>query len=146
MARKHKYSVLIADDFAIDRLLLREAIRATAPLLQVVAEVEDGNQVMAYLSGEEPFADRKRYPFPDLLLIDLNMPRRNGFEVLEWLQWQSFPRLKVVVMAAQFEMEAFTLRHRALELGVHHFYSKSVTYDERICSVRTLQEELENRR
>jgi CheY-like chemotaxis protein len=146
MARKHKYCVLIADDFAIDRLLLREAILANAPLLQVVAEVEDGNQVIAYLNGDEPYSDRKRYPFPDLLLIDLNMPRKNGFEVLEWLQWQSFPKLKVVVMAAQFEMEALTPRHRALQLRIEQFYSKSVNYDERISSVKNLQEELEDRR
>lgn len=146
MARKQKYHVLIADDFAIDRLLLREAIHINAPRLKVVAEMEDGNQVISYLAGEGPYADRELYPFPDLLLIDLNLPRKNGLEIVEWLQTQSVADLKVVIMAAEYEMEALSLRYGILRSEAKHFYSKSVTYDERISSVKSLQDEMERRR
>lgn len=141
-----KLNVLIADDLEIDRWLLKDAFRSTASRFKVVGEVEDGEQVISYLAGRGIYADRKRYPFPDVLLIDLMMPRKNGFEVLEWLQGQSFPKLKVVPMAAHYEMESLSPRHRALRLGVQHFYSKSVTYEERLWSVKVLQQEMEEGR
>ncbi|MEP6757365.1 MAG: response regulator [Chthonomonadales bacterium] len=60
----------------------------------------DGVEALAYLNGEESFGDRENYPFPDLLLLDLNMPRINGFEVLEWIRDQEkFRHLLVHVMS-----------------------------------------------
>ena len=47
--------------------------------------VEDGEEVISYLKGEGIYADREKYPFPILLLLDLKMPKINGFQVLEWL-------------------------------------------------------------
>lgn len=145
-AGESRLNVLIADDLEIDRWLLKDAFHSTASRFKVVGEVEDGEQVISYLAGRGEYADRKRYPFPDVLLIDLMMPRKNGFEVLEWLQGQSFPKLKVVPMAAHYEMESLSPRHRALRLGVQHFYSKSVTYEERLWSVKILQQEMEEGR
>src|SRR5258708_5757482 len=94
-----KFLVLMAEDLANDRFLLKRAIEANAPRLQIVAEVETGEQVIAYLSGKDKYADRALYAFPDLLLLDLNMPVVDGFEVLKWLQTQSFPSLKVAIVA-----------------------------------------------
>src|SRR6266446_1730283 len=48
--------------------------------------VEDGDQALAYLEGAEQYADRSEYPLPDLVVLDLNMPRRDGFEVLKWIR------------------------------------------------------------
>src|ERR1700733_3259652 len=96
---KKKYSVLIADDYDADRFFLKQAINQHAPNLQVVAEVLDGTQVVAYLSGEDQYADRQLHPVPDLLLLDIRMPRMTGLEVLEWLQGQNFARLKIAVLA-----------------------------------------------
>jgi CheY-like chemotaxis protein len=141
-----KFSVLIADDLEIDRWLLKDAFRSTASRFQVVGEVGDGEQVIDYLAGRGEYSDRQRYPFPDVLLIDLMMPRKNGFEVLEWLQQQSFPKLKVVPMAAHYEIESLSPHHRALRLRVEHFYSKSVTYEQRLCSVKALQKQMEEGR
>ncbi|EEF63203.1 response regulator [Pedosphaera parvula] len=140
---KPKLSVLIADDLEIDRWLLKDAFHTTASGFQVVGEVADGEQVINYLAGRGEYSDRQRYPFPDVLLIDLMMPRKNGFEVLEWLQEQSFPKLRVVPMAAHYEIASLSPRHRALRLRVEHFYSKSVTYEERLWSVQALQQQME---
>ena len=85
-----KLNVLIADDLEIDRWLLKDAFHSTASCFKVVGEVEDGEQVIAYLAGRGQYADRERFPFPDVLLMDLMMPRKNGFEVLEWLESNRF--------------------------------------------------------
>src|SRR5436190_1152068 len=98
---KEFYSVLLADDSEDDRLFTRLAFR-NHPRLVIVEEVTNGEETIAYLSGTGVYSDRRRYPFPDLLLLDLRMPRFDGFEVLEWLQRQQFRDLKVVVVSGSF--------------------------------------------
>src|SRR5260370_37625190 len=92
-------SVLIADDSNEDRLFLNHAIEHFAASLRVVGEVVNGRELVDYLSGKNEYTDRSKYPFPDLLLMDLRMPEMDGFQVLEWLQKRSFPGLKVAGLA-----------------------------------------------
>lgn len=120
-AAGRKFSVLIADDSQADRFLLKKAIRAGAPGLNVVAEADDGEETIAYLSGHDRFADRGQFPFPDLLLLDLKMPKVDGFEVLAWLRQRAFSQLRVIVFAALLEGSQ---RQRIFELGVKHAYLK----------------------
>src|SRR3974377_1110406 len=82
--RKHR--VLIADDYEADRFFLKEVIRRHAPLLEVVGEVGDGDEVIAYLWGYGQYADREKYPLPELLILDVRMPRMTGLQVLEGLK------------------------------------------------------------
>lgn len=117
----HRFSALIADDVHGDRFLLKRAIRVGAPSLKVVGEVENGGEIIAYLSGSDEYADRERHPFPDVLFLDLIMPCMDGFEVLAWLQKQAFPNLKVIVLASSLESSD---RRKVLELGVDYAYLK----------------------
>lgn len=79
------FTLLVAEDNADDLFLLREAFKK-AGLTASVHAVSDGVDTIAYLKGEGAYRDRAKHPYPDALLLDLNMPRRNGFEVLEWIR------------------------------------------------------------
>src|SRR5207245_625798 len=77
---------------------------------------------LMYLSGESRFADRERFPLPILLLLDLNMPKLNGFQVLEWLRRQSeLRRLPVAVMTSSDDDPYVK---RAYELGADSYLIK----------------------
>jgi CheY-like chemotaxis protein len=78
-------NILLAEDNPDDVFFFRSAYKKAA-LPGTLNAVCDGVEVQAYLNGEEGFGDRANYPFPDVLLLDLNMPRINGFEVLEWIR------------------------------------------------------------
>lgn len=134
------YLVLIADDSEADRFFLKRAIQNGAPRLKIVAEVETGADAVAYLSGEGSFADRNQYPLPQLLLLDSRMPGMNGLEVLEWLQTNPVPGLKVAMFA---DSSGLDLQSKAMELGASFFCSKIADSDELSRTVRTLQAELD---
>jgi len=136
--RKHR--VLIADDYEADRFFLKEVIRRHAPGLEIVGEVEDGDEVIAYLWGYGQYADRERFPMPDLLIMDVRMPRMTGVQVLEWMKTQDLPKLKVAVLA---DSSAEMFRGKVKDLGLEHFYSKVMNASELVDLVKRLQAELE---
>jgi CheY-like chemotaxis protein len=91
-------------------------------LLNPVFVVSDGEEAVAYLKGEGKYADRYEYPLPSLLLLDLKMPRKNGFEVLEWIREQpGLRRLRVVVLTTSDAPDDID---RAYELGANAFMVK----------------------
>jgi len=113
--------VLVADDDINDISLLKRAfLRAGIDVQMTVAR--DGEEVIQYLHGDQPFSDREAFPLPKLLLLDLKMPRANGFEVLAWLRKQEdLRRMPVVVMTSSDEPEDID---RAYELGANSFVRK----------------------
>lgn len=135
-----KHAVLIADDHESDRFFLKRVIAEHAPHLEVVGEVENGEQAIAYLAGDGAYADRKQHPLPELLILDMRMPRITGMEVLEWLRTHDFPRLKIAMMA---DSSGAIYRERTLDLGVHRFYSKLSGTGELIEMVKALEADLE---
>ena len=110
-----KYLVLMVDDSQDDCLLIKTAI-GKADRLRFIGSVSDGGELVSYLAGKDDYGDRQRFPFPDMLLLDLKMPRKNGFEVLEWLQSQPFENMVVVVLSGSEQREDVT---KAMNLGAH---------------------------
>lgn len=134
------FPVLVADDSEDDRLFLRIGLR-NQPQLKIVAEVVDGEETINYLGGKGKYADREMYPFPELLVLDLKMPRFNGFEVLDWLRAQSFPDLKVAVISGSFLKEDVA---KSLDLGAHAYHMKPSSLPEQQQIAAQLQAMLGN--
>src|SRR3954464_15141329 len=89
--------VLHVDDDPSDTLLMEQACRKAGVSFQL-RSVADGEAAIAYLSGEGIYADRERHPLPALVLLDLKMPRKTGFDVLKWIRVRStYKPLPVVI-------------------------------------------------
>ena|SRR5688500_20058941 len=113
--------VLLAEDNDNDVFMLREALRR-AGLEIALQVVEDGEEAIAYLRGTGKFANRAEYPLPDLFLLDLRMPRRDGFEVLRWLRRQpSLGPLRTIVLTTSEDISDVD---RAYALGANSFLTK----------------------
>lgn len=89
--------VLYAEDDENDVFLMERAF-AKARVPNPLETVIDGAAAIRYLSAAGEFADRKRHPAPSLVLLDLNLPRRSGLEVLTWIRQQPALQSLLVVM------------------------------------------------
>jgi len=128
-------TILLVEDNADDAVLVRRAFR-NANLANPIHVASDGDQAVAYLSGEGEYRDRERFPLPILVLLDLKLPRRSGFEVLEWLRAQpGLGRLRVVVLTSSKESVDID---RAYELGANSYLVKPVGLEQLIEMVRAL--------
>jgi CheY-like chemotaxis protein len=120
-------TVLYVEDNADDFLLFKLASKrcGTPFSLQHAA---DGEQAVAYLSRAGDYADSEEYPFPDLVLLDLKMPRLDGFEVLHWIRTNPVTKTLPVVVLAGSSFRADV--RRALELGANSYAVKPAKFEE----------------
>jgi len=128
-------TILLVEDDPNDVLLVQRASRK-ADLVSPLQVVGDGEAAVAYLAGHGPYADRERYPLPALILLDLRLPRKSGFEVLEWLRQQpGLKRLPVVVLTSSRDSPDV---NRAYELGVNSYLVKPVRFEELLALMQAL--------
>jgi len=114
-------TVLLAEDDPDDVLLTQIAFER-ARLANPLQIVRDGEEAIAYLAGEGSFADRDQFPFPILLLLDLKMPKVDGFQVLEWLRFR--PPVQQVPVAIMTASDHDPDISRAYQLGAHSYLIK----------------------
>ncbi len=113
--------VLYVEDEEDDVFFMRNAFKRLG-IEDYFHAVDDGERAISYLAGREPYADRACHPMPGVVLLDLNLPIRSGFEVLEWLRsQQQFRTLPVVIFSSSGRMED---RRRAEELGATEYLLK----------------------
>jgi CheY-like chemotaxis protein len=95
-----RYILLIEDESA-DALLIKRALEKTGLDFKLF-RLKHGEEAIEYLSGVAPFDDRETHPLPDVILLDIKLPRRTGFEVLEWLRSQpaGLGRIPVVMLTS----------------------------------------------
>jgi CheY-like chemotaxis protein len=118
--------ILLVEDSPDDATLIQRAFRKTN-LMNPVRLVQDGEEAIDYLKGTGAFADRDRFPLPVLLLLDIQLPRRTGLEVLEWIRTTpSLKRLPVVMLTSSKEQVDV---NRAYDLGVNSYLTKPVAFE-----------------
>jgi CheY-like chemotaxis protein len=118
--------ILLAEDREDDILLVRRSF-AKAYISNPLQVVRDGVELVAYLEGEGKFANRDEYPLPDLVLLDLKMPRMDGFEVLRWIrQHPTLRALPVVVLTSSEHMRDVNV---AYQLGANSFLVKPMDFE-----------------
>jgi CheY-like chemotaxis protein len=114
-------TILAVEDNDDDQFLLREAWKKVG-LGNPLAIVSDGEQACDYLSGEGRYADRTRYPFPVMVLLDIKLPGKSGLEVLGWMREQErFKTLPVIMLTASTWPEEVV---EAYSLGANSFVVK----------------------
>jgi CheY-like chemotaxis protein len=134
-ASQRPVTLLMADDDEDDRLMTREAL-AESRLTNPLHFVRDGEELMDYLYRRGKYADPVRYPFPGLILLDLNMPRKDGREALREIRADpNLRRIPVVVLTTSAAEEDVV---RSYELGVNSFIVKPVTFGALVEVMRSL--------
>jgi CheY-like chemotaxis protein len=130
-------TILLVDDSENDRLLMRTAF-SKAEISMALQEVHGGIEAIAYLSGDGPYGNRSRFPLPAVMLLDLNMPMQNGFDVLAWVRSQTgLKRLSVIVLSASMHPQDI---ERAFDIGANSFLVKPASLEGLIEMVRCLRE------
>ncbi|HZL42552.1 MAG TPA: response regulator [Verrucomicrobiae bacterium] len=123
MAKK-RFTVLLVEDELNDIFLVKRAFKM-AHLETPLQVVTDGEEAIHYLSGEGKYGDREAHPLPQLIVMDLKMPRKSGFEVLEWLKRDGpIRRIPVVIVSSSDRLEDI---NRAYELGANAYMVKPVS-------------------
>lgn len=129
--------ILVADDDSNDVMLLQIAW-AKAGLKCPLQVVRDGAQAIQYLAGEERFADRREFPLPRLVLMDLKMPLCDGFTVLSWIREQPWLKgLAVVILSSSADPDDV---ERAYALGASSYTVKPGSTEELRTLVRCLND------
>ena len=130
-------TILLVDDSENDICLVRIAFRE-AEIINPIQAAHNGEEAIAYLQGDPPFDDPRRFPLPAVMLLDLNMPRRNGFEVLEWLRAQpGLKRLTVIILTASLREEDVD---RSFDLGANSFLVKPSSIEDLTAMGRCLRD------
>ena len=126
-SQRSPQTVLYVEDNADDFLLFKLASKKCGTPFSL-RHAADGEQAIEYLSGAGDYADREEYPFPDLVLLDLKMPRLDGFEVLKWIRTNPTTKTLPVVVLAGSSFRADI--RRALELGANSYAAKPAKFEE----------------
>jgi CheY-like chemotaxis protein len=127
--------ILMADDDDDDFLLTQKALNESK-LLNRLFRVNDGEELLEYLLGKGKYADKQSYPRPGVILLDLNMPRKDGREALKEIKSHaSLCDIPVVIFTTSKAEEDI---YKSYKLGVNSFITKPVTFESLIQVMKTL--------
>jgi CheY-like chemotaxis protein len=129
-------TILLVEDDQNDIFFLQYAFE-TAGVTNPIQIVGDGQQAIDYLAGRGAYADRARFPFPCLMLLDLKIPVKMGLDVLQWVQQHPELRnLLVVVLTSSSDIEDVDAAYR---LGARSFLTKPLTVEKRLELARMIK-------
>ncbi|MGF2735487.1 response regulator [Marinobacter sp. DUT-1] len=125
--------ILMADDDPLDQLLTKEAFDE-AKALNPLYFVENGVELMRYLRRERPYDDTQQYPTPGIILLDLNMPKKDGRECLREIRSDArLQHLPVIIMTTSSrEEEVF----HSYDLGANSYITKPVDFEKLVAQIK----------
>ena len=126
--------ILVVDDDPVDVRLMQEALRESK-VLAIMESVYDGVEAMAYLRREDKYSQARR---PDLILLDLNMPRKDGREVLSEIKADSDLRRIPVVILTTSKADQDVVQ--TYDLGANAYVVKPVDLDQLVTIVQKIEE------
>jgi CheY-like chemotaxis protein len=129
--------ILLVEDDQNDVFFAQYAFKE-AGITNPIQTVADGQQAIDYLLGQGPYADRKRFPFPCLVLLDLKLPVKMGLDVLRHLRTQpQLPNLLVLVLTSSSNIRDVDEAYR---LGARAYLVKPVSTDKRLEMARLIKQ------
>lgn len=128
-------TILVAEDDEDDRLLMQEALEENR-LANDLHFVEDGEELMDYLLHRGKYSDPNSAPRPSLILLDLNMPRKDGREALQEIKAEPSLRQIPIVVLTTSKAEEDILR--TYDLGVSSFIAKPVVFESMVQIIKTI--------
>ena len=134
--KNNEFTVLLVEDDLNDIFLVKRAFKI-AKIENPLQVATDGLEAMQYLRGEGKYKDPAAHPLPKLIVMDIKMPRRSGFEVLEWLRQQ--PGLKPLIVVVLSSSSLISDINRAYDLGANSYLVKPGDFDTLIQLVKTLE-------
>jgi CheY-like chemotaxis protein len=127
--------ILHIEDDPNDALLFQHAC-AKAGVKFDLRSVSDGDEAIAYMQGNQAYSDRRTHPIPQLILLDLKMPRLSGFDFLAWLrQNTAFKALPTIVLTSSNHESDIK---RAYDLGANSYLVKPVGFEALVDVARTI--------
>ncbi|MCI0521513.1 MAG: response regulator [Chloroflexi bacterium] len=128
--------ILLAEDDPDDRYLISEALDETR-LSTSLYVVENGEELLDYLTRHGAYSDPEKWPLPNLILLDLNMPRKDGREVLAEIKARpELRRIPIVVLTTSHAEEDIL---RTYELGVSGFITKPVSFNDLLDIMKAIE-------
>ena len=121
-----RFTVLLVEDDLNDVFLVKRAFKM-AHLPEPLQVVTDGQEAINYLKAEGKYEDRQAYPLPKLIVMDIKMPRRTGFEVLEWVKKGDQPLRRIPIVIVSSSNNPADI-NRAYELGANAYMVKPVNF------------------
>jgi CheY-like chemotaxis protein len=129
--------ILLVDDNPHDVVLIRLAFRKVG-IIDTIQLVKDGAEAVRYIKGEGVYADRRQYPYPTLVLLDLKMPQTSGFEVLKCVRQEAKHDSIMVVVMSGSRNDADI--EKAYSLGANSYLVKPTRFDELVKMMEALKD------
>jgi CheY-like chemotaxis protein len=135
MGKGDEIVILYAEDDPEDRMLVEDAMEESR-LVNEMHFVEDGEELMDYLYRRGKFANMSNAPLPGLILLDLNMPKKDGREALEEIKAdENLKRIPIVVLTTSKAEEDILSTY---DLGVSGFVIKPITFESLVSVLKTV--------
>lgn len=131
------FTFLIAEDSESDFMLLERAFRKN-DIQNPIIWVQDGDEAIEYLQGAGKYSDRMKYPFPDLVVLDLKMPRKSGLEVLQWVKEHPENRVIPTIVMSSSLLDSDV--RKAYDLGANTYFVKPSDFNTLVAVVKGIHQ------